>query len=409
MDLEPDHPSQRLSNVTFRDCRSFGNTGCGFQAYLNALNGSSAPISIMLSNLSVSSKDFGVALMAMDRVRGTIDVVDSHVFDTAKTGIAVFDKTVRESIVRVRGCRLERTGTRGAGFFPLAVSAQRWATKRHFAVGNVSFDNCDVYDDRDRRFLQAWNPGLADLAVTAKDLRVHNPHGCRSDLNLTVRCTAKTDDGQDILPPPASTVVYRSGECDRSGLCYGEIRIPALVGPTVSGRLLAFGEARYPSTGVPRYPAPGSPIAKRILLKTSTDHGRTWDRARVVASANISSCVIQPNSTGNPQALLLRGNPETIVLLVDPNVCEGWMTASTDDGMSFSPLRNVSGQVKTPETAAQYAGKFGRIGGVPIGWFWGPTGGNGLQLPSGRALACVTEESPRKMVTLSRFVCCPSR
>jgi hypothetical protein len=198
VDLEPDHPRQLLSNVTFRDCRSFGNTGCGFQAYLNALNASSEPISIVLSNFSVSSKDFGIALMAMDKVRGTIDVSDSHIVDTVKTGIAVFDKTVRESIVRIRRCRLERTGTRGAGFFPLAVSAQRWATLRHFAVGNVTFDDCDVYDDVDRRFLQAWNPGLPDRAITATRMRVHNPYGCKSDPNLTVRCIKSDDSKTDF-------------------------------------------------------------------------------------------------------------------------------------------------------------------------------------------------------------------
>ena len=127
---------------------------------------------------------------------GTIDVFGSHIKDVAKTGIAVFDKTVRESTVRVRHCKLEKTATRGAGFFPFAVSAQRWATVRHFAVGNVSFEDCDVFDTADRPFLQAWNPAAQDADVELTNLRVHNPYGCRTgggadkNLNLTgVHCT----------------------------------------------------------------------------------------------------------------------------------------------------------------------------------------------------------------------------
>ena len=106
----------------------------------------------------------------MDQVHGSIEVTDSHVTDAVKTGIAVFDKSVHNSQIVFRRCRVEHAGTRGAGFFPLAVSAQRWALTRRFPVGNVSFQDCDVMDTVERRFLQvrmkALHLGVSRIDIT---------------------------------------------------------------------------------------------------------------------------------------------------------------------------------------------------------------------------------------------------
>ena len=49
VDLEPDFPSHQLSNVTFRDNVFTGNSGAGFRSCLNALNGSTQPVSVLFS------------------------------------------------------------------------------------------------------------------------------------------------------------------------------------------------------------------------------------------------------------------------------------------------------------------------------------------------------------------------
>ena len=46
VDIEPDSARERLRNVTFRNCRSFGNRGNGFEMYLAQLRRRSEPVSI---------------------------------------------------------------------------------------------------------------------------------------------------------------------------------------------------------------------------------------------------------------------------------------------------------------------------------------------------------------------------
>ena len=80
-------------------------------------------------------------------------------------------------------------------------------------------------------------------------------------------------------------VIFRHGECDVTGRCYPSIRIGALAGPTPAGTLLAFAEGRIEA-----------PVRQvRILLKRSSDGGRSWSpRAKVAA-------FVGPNGTsGNP-------------------------------------------------------------------------------------------------------------
>ena len=52
VDIEPDSAGERLDNVVFRNCKSFGNSGAGFEAYLAQLRKSSGPISITFENCS---------------------------------------------------------------------------------------------------------------------------------------------------------------------------------------------------------------------------------------------------------------------------------------------------------------------------------------------------------------------
>jgi hypothetical protein len=58
VDLEPDFPSQQLTNVTFRDCSYTGNAGAGFRTCMNALNGSTQPVSVLFSGGVVTNNTF---------------------------------------------------------------------------------------------------------------------------------------------------------------------------------------------------------------------------------------------------------------------------------------------------------------------------------------------------------------
>ena len=163
---------------------------------------------------------------------------------------------------------------------------------------------------------------------------------------------------------PASLTQIQLFRAGQGG--YYSYRIPALIA-TPKGTLLAFCEGRKNS---------GNDAGDiDVLLRRSFDRGRTWSPVEKIADRGA-------DTIGNPTAvverkagiifLLLTSNPGTAT---ERQITDGapgavrtvWITRSTDDGTSWSPLVDITAQVKRPD------------------WTWYATGpGNGIQLRSGR-------------------------
>ncbi|MEU9338969.1 sialidase family protein [Streptomyces sp. NPDC048290] len=166
--------------------------------------------------------------------------------------------------------------------------------------------------------------------------------------------------------PPAApvtvTVPFRAG---REG--YASYRIPALV-TTAKGTLLAFCEGRVDS---------GKDWGHiDIVLKRSTDGGRTWGPLQVAADNGA-------NLAGNPAPVVLHTGrillvhvrssaaaSEDLILTGKVSDADGrrvWVQHSDDDGLTWSAPRDITAQVKQP------------------GWRWyATTPGHGIQLTGGR-------------------------
>ena len=153
--------------------------------------------------------------------------------------------------------------------------------------------------------------------------------------------------------------LWISGEGD-----YHTYRIPALVS-TSSGRIIAFCEGRRDSrsdTG-----------QIDLLLRTSDDDGVTWTAERTVVNEPGMTC-------GNPCPVFDREAGRVVLTFCknigdigESAITEGngprtvWMTHSDDDGATWSPPEDITGEAKDPA------------------WTWYATGpGHGIQLPSGR-------------------------
>jgi sialidase-1 len=169
--------------------------------------------------------------------------------------------------------------------------------------------------------------------------------------------------GRAPAAPPLfqQTAVFRSGE---NG--YHTYRIPALI-VTRKGTLLAFSEGRSDGQG--------DSGAIHTLLRRSADGGRFWSPQQVVAAHGGDTlgnpCPVLDRKTGVIW-LLLTGNPgdarESDILKGQGSGTRTvWVTSSADDGRSWTPVAEISRDVK------------------PAGWTWYATGpGNGIQLRGGR-------------------------
>ena len=143
---------------------------------------------------------------------------------------------------------------------------------------------------------------------------------------------------------PEQTVVYRSGQHG-----YHTYRIPALVA-TAKGNLLAFCEGR--KTGRSDH----GDID--LMVKRSTDGGRTWPEQKIVHEEGRTEKV----TIGNPCAVVDH-NTGIVWLAFCRNNDLVFMTHSKDDGITWAMPVEITKNVKDPE------------------WGWYATGpGHGIQL-----------------------------
>lgn len=150
---------------------------------------------------------------------------------------------------------------------------------------------------------------------------------------------------------PEFFTVFSAGEGG-----YRSIRIPSLV-VTRLGTVLAFAEGRAASA---------DQAGNDLILKRSRDHGRTWDPMILVQedgnhSLNNPTSVVEKN-TGRIflfyqriPSHLKETSRETATGFEGPNVYRNLLTWSDDDGLSWSPPRDITRTTKRETMATTVA------------------------------------------------------
>jgi sialidase-1 len=170
--------------------------------------------------------------------------------------------------------------------------------------------------------------------------------------------------GSLIDPPPVPTPcgepLYVSGQDG-----YRTYRIPALA-VTTQGTLLAFCEGRKNSAS--------DTGDIDLLVKRSTDHGRTWSPQQVVwddaGNTCGNPCAVVERETGTIWLLMTwnRGDDHEsqIIAQTSKDTRRVFVTHSTDDGLNWSDPREITADAKRDD------------------WTWYATGpGSGIQIQHG--------------------------
>lgn len=165
----------------------------------------------------------------------------------------------------------------------------------------------------------------------------------------------------DLDPSPTITPVFRSGS---EG--YHTFRIPSVIA-TPKGMLLAFCEGRKSGRG------DSGDID--LILKRSEDQGRSWSPARVLFDVGPDTignpCPVVDQSTGIVWLTLTRNRGDDSESEIVSGESQGtrtvWVSGTSDEGATWSALREITAEVKPQE------------------WTWYATGpGVGIQLRTGR-------------------------
>ncbi|MFJ6658218.1 exo-alpha-sialidase [Streptomyces sp. NPDC091377] len=196
------------------------------------------------------------------------------------------------------------------------------------------------------------------------------PRGLRARVRAVLVTAAASAVTAVSLPPsaaPAAPAAAAAAEFDQRALFkagqdpgYACFRIPAVV-RTTDGTLLAFAEGRVLNCG--------DATDIDIVVKRSTDGGRTWGPLRIVSEG-------AGDTHGNPSPIVDRETGRILLLQTrnpgrtDSASCEipcqrkPYLQYSDDDGRTWSAPRDLSGQIQPPDWNSWYA--TGPVHGVQI-------------------------------------------
>ena len=172
--------------------------------------------------------------------------------------------------------------------------------------------------------------------------------------------------GKEVAAPSVEDPIYRTVfESGKEG--YSIYRIPTIA-VARSGKILAFTETRNDS----KYDAAGNDI----VIKTSTDNGESWGKLRVI-------CSDKENALMNPTVTVDKTTGRIILFYVrypaglheglcaegyeGDKVLRTYTIFSDDEGVSWSKPKDITVQVKAPETRT-----------------YAPGPGSGIQIKNGK-------------------------
>ena len=164
IDFEPNSDTESLVNCVMRNCRAFGNRGCGYDMYLGQLSGRTDPVSITLENCrSENNLRPGVALSFRPErhgnklpVGGFLKLCGCTFRNDGACALSVRDKPAGVMDVSVKDCVFENCPKEGDG---ATVRLSTQALTLPVPTDGVSFENVRIVRANGSPWLEAlYNP-----------------------------------------------------------------------------------------------------------------------------------------------------------------------------------------------------------------------------------------------------------
>ncbi|NCO38611.1 MAG: hypothetical protein COZ06_24685 [Armatimonadetes bacterium CG_4_10_14_3_um_filter_66_18] len=187
IDFEPNHPEERLVNVTMRNCVSENNGSWGYVLYLPPLSAATEPVSLRFENCKAIGNTGGSFGLVTDNtvdeaVKGTMEVVNCQFEGSKGPGILVTNNPPTGIRTRFENCTVSECNTGSPAAGPIVLGNRAGADQD---TGGVEFKDCVVLDSLKRApmsFLDMVG-GLKASEVTGN--LILEQDGQRTDVKLT--------------------------------------------------------------------------------------------------------------------------------------------------------------------------------------------------------------------------------
>lgn len=189
IDIEPDAPTNRLSNITIRNCDFRDNYGDGVEVHVGRLTQKSTPVSIAFENCRITSRRGpGIRVLKFldDGPKGTLTFRNCRVENTEGYGIKVQDKSPDAARISFITCRLRNTAKNrnyADSWIPVLLLGRARRNVKRF--GGVEFIDCFVEDNRDRPAVAL--PEIKEVVDLTGQITVKNPQRIKKTLEENPR------------------------------------------------------------------------------------------------------------------------------------------------------------------------------------------------------------------------------
>lgn len=206
IDLEPDRPSECLSNITLRNVISKNNAGMGFEFCLTKMKSSSEPVSVVLENCVSVGNRFSVSVCGndvrdADTVKGRITFTGCRFKDARENGIRIRGVPGNSLELAFSGCEISNAAPKRSRPDVLFEAG----TSRQGVPDGIFFDGLKIIQPRARRWFLYGASSFGPLPKRVRgNVVILGPDGASSEVVLDRSWIERNMPvvGDGSIPPP---------------------------------------------------------------------------------------------------------------------------------------------------------------------------------------------------------------